>query len=60
YDVGLKPILGGSIPSFLSLLLRKQVLQMYGMEEDIREVIPGLLWLVQLTQLLDLMLGPLK
>lgn len=43
YDVGLKPILGGSIPSFLSLLLHKRVLQMYDMEEDIREVTLGLL-----------------
>lgn len=42
HEIGLKPVVGGSIPSFLDfMLLRKLALRMYDKEEGIRVIILG-------------------
>lgn len=43
YGAGLKPVFGGSIPSFLSRFSRKLVLRRYDREAGIRVVTLGLL-----------------
>ena len=43
YDIGLKPILEGSIPSFIILVEHRLDLQMFDMEEGIHVIIQCLL-----------------
>ena len=60
YEIGLKPILGGSIPSFLILLLHRLVPRMCDMVEGSHEVILNLLKHTILILLLVLKQRPLK